>query len=161
MDLVMRPWAGTPQQWIIVFDRSCKTQWVNRMPIGKYKHVRAFGYVAEAQAWIFYDVSLYDTSIFLACDAHAKALIKAWLADADAIGMPALPPRRAAPRLGFWCVQAVKHLIGLRSGALRPDTLWRDCLANGGEIVANGLTQPTAAPGAGSAAHPAAAASAG
>lgn len=137
MDLIARPWAGQPRQWTVVFDRRAATWWMNKAPIGKYKHVRAFGYVSEAKAWIFYDVSLDRTTIQMACDQHAMTLMGEWLAKADAILMPAADRGFPAPRLGFWCVQAIKHLIGLRSGALLPDALWRDCLRAGGEIVAH------------------------
>lgn len=137
MEVVTRPWAGAPRQWIIVFDRKAATWWINWLPLGKYKHVRAFGYVPEAKAFIFYDVAFDRTMIAIACDQAATALIREWLTDADAISMPARAAGLPAPRIGFWCVQAIKHLIGLRSGALRPSALWRDCLRQGGEIVAN------------------------
>lgn len=145
MDVITRPWLGTPRQWIVLFDREVTTWWVNMLPLGKYKHVRAFGYVPEAKAWIFYDVALDRTVIKIACDQDAKRLMADWLAKADAISMPARAHGFPAPRLGFWCVPAIKHLIGLRSGALRPQTLWRDCLRQGGEIVAHESVSPRSA----------------
>lgn len=137
MDLIARPWMGEPRQWTVVFDRRAATWWMNKAPIGKYKHVRAFGYVPEAKAWIFYDVSLDRTTIRMACDQDAMTLMGEWLAKADAILMPVVDRGFPPPRLGFWCVPAIKHLIGLRSGALRPQRLWDDCLRAGGEIVAH------------------------
>jgi hypothetical protein len=48
--------------------------------------------------------------------------------------MPRLPvPKRSGPQPGFWCTLAMKHLVGISTGALRPDRLWRDCIAAGGK----------------------------
>src|ERR1700738_1141353 len=42
--------------------------------------------------------------------------------------------------LGFWCTIAMKHLVGLRSRALRPDRLWHDCIAAGGKPCQSPIT---------------------
>src|SRR5262245_50481056 len=48
--------------------------------------------------------------------------------------MPRLPiPKRIGPQPGFWCTLAMKHLVGIRAAALRPDQLWRDSIAAGGK----------------------------
>jgi hypothetical protein len=61
-------------------------------------------------------------------------LLLDYLDNSDTITMPRMPmPRRLAPQLGFWCTIAMKHLVGIRSRALRPDRLWQDCIAAGGK----------------------------
>jgi hypothetical protein len=44
-------------------------------------------------------------------------------------------PRKRWGRLGFWCVPAMAHLLGLKGTLFRPDALYRACLAQGGSIV--------------------------
>jgi hypothetical protein len=81
-------------------------------------------------------VKFNGTKILLAAedDPGTPAFLHHYLDDCDMIAMPHLPvPRRSAPQLGFWCTIAMKHLIGIRSRAFRPDRLWRDCIAVGGK----------------------------
>lgn len=133
--IIFDPGAGEPTQWFVCFQRHA-TAWVERLPIGRYKHVAAFALVPYINTWIFVDVCLDRTSIKIARGDAAKVLIGAFATDAMVVQMPARSRTTLLPRLGGWCVPAVKHLIGLRSGALRPDALLRDCLRNGGEIAA-------------------------
>jgi hypothetical protein len=57
-----------------------------------------------------------------------------YLDSCDLVAMPPLPiPKRVAPHAGFWCTLAMKHLVGIRAAALRPDRLWRVSLAAGGK----------------------------
>jgi hypothetical protein len=44
-------------------------------------------------------------------------------------------PRPRWLRLGFWCVPAMAHLLGLRGFMFRPNALYRACLAQGGAVV--------------------------
>jgi hypothetical protein len=78
-------------------------------------------------------------------DAATGAFVLQYLADCDLVAMPRLPiPRRIAPHVGFWCTLAIKHLVGIRTSSVRPDRLWRDCLAAGGKPYA---PTPGEAPG--------------
>jgi hypothetical protein len=132
------PGAGEPTHWQLCFSRKSATACANFLPIGKYKHVRAFGCVPEINTWIFFDPSFSRTSIRVARGDAAHELIREFLYAADVIQMP-VRDRAGAPPLFGWCAPAVAHLLGLRCGALRgalvPDTLWRQCLANGGRLI--------------------------
>lgn len=130
------PGAGMPTHWVLVFDRRGARPWMDRVPfVGPYKHVRAFGHVAAVNTWIFFDTGLHGLEITAARGDAARTLMAQWLADADAVGMPATP--QGAYRVPWfgWCVPSVKRLIGFRSGALRPIGLMRDCLRHGGELI--------------------------
>jgi hypothetical protein len=62
-----------------------------------------------------------------------------YLDSCDLVAMPRLPiPKRVAPHAGFWCTLAMKHLVGIRTGAWRPDRLWRDSIAAGGRPCESG-----------------------
>lgn len=127
--------GATPLRWHLCFVGSADNWWVNRLIPGRFKHVRAFGFAPADCIWIFYDVTLAGTVLQVARDKTelADRLIAAWTSDATVL---VIEPRRAsfAPA-GWWCVPAMKHLVGVASGALLPDGLWRDCLRQGGRVL--------------------------
>ena len=134
MDVTEHRLIGSPSRWIVVFNLKSANRFIGWLAMGRYKHVRAFGYVAETDVWVFFDVHLGGVTIATARGDDATALMAEWCADADLIGMP-VRQRRAGIHFGFWCVPAIKHLLGLRTRALIPDALWRHCLRHGGEII--------------------------
>jgi hypothetical protein len=100
----------------------------------------AVAYLPRLKAWLFYDVKFNGTRLLLAQEnaPGTKAFLQDYLDNSDTIMMPRVPmPRRVTPQLGFWCTIAMKHLVGIRSRALRPDRLWKDCIAAGGKPNAN------------------------
>lgn len=127
------PLISQPIVWNLVFERK-SISWWSHLALGRYKHVRAYGYVPFLHVWQFVDVGLRGFDVFVAADgAPANAVIAHWIEDADVL---TLAPRRDGirrlPVFGF-CVPAMKRLIGLRCGALRPDALYRHCLRNGAQ----------------------------
>ncbi len=122
--------------WTLVFCKKPGRWWVRLLACGRYNHVKAIAYLPSLRAWLFYDVKFNGTKILLAPedDPGTPAFLHDFLDACDMIAMPHLPvPKRSAPQLGFWCTIAMKHLIGIRSRAFRPDRLWRDCIAVGGK----------------------------
>lgn len=134
--------AGAPLRWMIVFRRDTAAWWVRLLAWGEYKHVRAFAYVGECDTYIFYDVARGRTSIFAARGAGARALMLDWTKDADVLAMSPVGEARRMPVL-FLCTTTIRHLLGLPSGALRPDRLFRDCLDHGAELI-HGTRHPIA-----------------
>jgi hypothetical protein len=135
INVVPGPLIVRPETWTLVFAREASTWWAGFIAFGRYKHVRAYAYVPFLHVWVFYDVHFTGTEILVASEGPpARALIASWIAGADLIRINRLPAadRRRPPLLGF-CVPAIKRLIGLRCGALRPDALYRSCLEHGGE----------------------------
>jgi hypothetical protein len=121
-----------PPAWILVFCRESKSRWIRLLACGRYKHVRAYAFVPALRAWLFYDVTLSNTLVMALPDgSEAEAYLCEFTRGADLVSMAPRPWKgwRFSP---FSCVSAVKQLIGLPSGALRPDALYRDCLAAGG-----------------------------
>src|SRR5262245_30080932 len=120
-------------RWVLVFQRHADAWWCRWLACGRYKHVQAYAYVPGLKMWLLYDVRQGKTDLVVARDGpEAEWLIKEFSRGADLISMPVGLSSGQWFRVGFWCVPAIKHLIGLRSGALRPDALWRDCIAAGG-----------------------------
>ena len=128
--------APIEPNWTLVFCKNQGPWWVRLLAWGRYHHVKAIAYVPSMRAWLCYDVKFNGTRLMLALEDEpgTAAFLRGYLDNADTIAMPQLAtPKRSAPQLGFWCTIAMKHLVGIRSRALRPDRLWRDCIAAGGK----------------------------
>ena len=122
--------------WTLVFCKTPGRWWVRLLAWGRYNHVKAVAYLPALRTWLFYDVKFHGTRLMLAHEDEPRtsAFLRDYLDNSDIITMPQLPtPRRRGPQLGFWCTLAMRHLVGIRSLALRPDRLWQDCLAAGGK----------------------------
>jgi hypothetical protein len=127
-------WA--PTQWLLIFETKAN-RFVQRFCPGRYKHVCAAGYVPSIDTWLIYSVEFDGTKIgafrpgkdfqdWLAVVVKGSGVLRVKAGD-----------RAPRPWFTFWCVPAVRHLVGIRGGALWPDQLWRYCVANGAEIVSD------------------------
>lgn len=127
---------GEPVRWILAFSRETSIPWLRRLPL-TYRHVSAFGYVgAGVDTWLFYSWRTDRVQISAARgDEAVRTLMHAFTQDADMLGIDARPGVALGFRLGSWCVPAVKHLIGLRSRAITPAGLYRDCIAAGAQPI--------------------------
>jgi hypothetical protein len=126
--------------WTLAFCKKPGRWWVRLLAWGRYHHVKALAYLPSLRAWLFYDVKFNGTRVFLArVDSPGTGgLLQDYLHNSDTVLMPRVRmPGRVVPQLGFWCTIAMKHLVGIRSRALRPDRLWRDCIAAGGKPHVN------------------------
>lgn len=133
-----------PGKWYVVFHRRATTWWVNWLALGRYKHVSAFGYAEVAGVWVILDYHLRRTKLVVVPDRLYDVVLPGHILDSDVIAME--PRSEAWPAIGC-CASSVAHLIGLRGCALRPDALFRHCLANGG-ILLGGVTDENGGQGA-------------
>lgn len=131
-----RDWSLEPETWLLAFHTRTTSRLVGWLAWGRFKHVLAFGYIRRIRAWVFFEPALGRTRLFVAPDGPvADSMIAEAISGASVLSIrPAAATRASWPVFG-WCVPAVAHLIGLRSGALRPDALWRDCLRAGAQSV--------------------------
>jgi hypothetical protein len=128
--------------WILLFSKKRGRWWVRLLAWGRYHHVKAIAYLPTMRAWLFYDVKFNGTRLMLARedDPGTRAFLHNYLDSCDLVAMPRLPiPKRVAPHAGFWCTLAIKHLVGIRAAALRPDRLWQVSLAAGGKSYESSL----------------------
>jgi hypothetical protein len=128
--------------WILLFSKKRGRWWVRLLACGRYHHVKAIAYLPAMRAWLFYDVKFNGTRLMLARedDPGTRPFLYDYLDRCDLIAMPRLPiPKRVAPHAGFWCTLAMKHLVGIRAAALRPDRLWQVSLAAGGKSLESGI----------------------
>ena len=140
MDTHWLPDAIEPDYWNIVFHPS-QTR-TARILLGRFQHVSAFTYLAGFRGWMLYDVQWGGVRI--AMFANLDALV-AYTRDCMVVKFNRQYQHMSLlTRFGFYCVPAVKHLIGLSCVAVRPDALYRAIINNGGEII-NEPERPAAA----------------
>lgn len=123
-----------PQVWNVVFNREAATGWARLVP-GRFKHVRAYAFVPATNLWLFYDVHFGGTKLFaVPAGPDALAAIFSFIGPPGAseiVSVRVLPRRRRILPLTNWCTTALRHLLNLPRGALRPSAFYRDCLKNG------------------------------
>lgn len=136
LTLVRQPTAIEPDVWFVVFHTHAATPWLDRLPIGRFKHVSAFAYVHGGKGWLICDVQLEAfRQIFLPDSPAALDYLATMTEGCAVLHMRRQGASKVWFRFGFWCVPAIKHLLGLRSGALLPDALFRSCLRAGAKII--------------------------
>jgi hypothetical protein len=118
-----------PGMWMIVFHRTTGKPWIDRLVPGEFKHVSAIGWIEPAKAWLFYDVARLRTWIRVIPEPQGLDYAAKVMAGNEVLQVT--PGEQGNWfRFGLYCVPAIKHLLGLRSGALRPTALWRDLAAD-------------------------------
>lgn len=131
--------AVEPTVWFLVFETRTDHRWVRWLARGRFKHVTAVGWVPDQRLWVFYDVSLGRTRVAVLpdCQAAWDDILRLRAAGAM-LAMVPRAPRRFWLRVGFWCVPAVRHLLGVGGWAVTPSGFYRDCLRQGAEVVTDG-----------------------
>lgn len=134
MDRVPLAGAVEPVEWLVVFHPETTVPLVRWLCWGRFKHVSAWGYYPGIKAWLIFDPSWDGLRLSMIPHDAAHAAFREYtrgceivkLARAGEIGLSPLS------RLGFWCVPAIKHLLGVRCASMRPDAFYRHILRRGG-----------------------------
>jgi hypothetical protein len=127
--------AAEATRWSIVFHRQAENRLFAMLAMGHFKHVSAFAWLPGPRVWIHYDLGFRRTRVVVLPDtAESKAYLAALITGNAIVTMKVRGDARPVMRLGLFCTSAVKHLIGLRSSALRPDALFASCLRHGGKL---------------------------
>jgi len=136
VDAVAIDTAVEPNEWFVVFHTKAMNRWLALLACGKFKHVSALAYCPGFKAWLLFDAQWTGMRLILMPHETAKTFYAEYTADCVVLKMTRV--HRTMPvstRLGFYCVTATKHLLGLHTGALRPDAFYRACLKAGGIAV--------------------------
>ncbi len=142
MDVVSLPAAIEADEFFLVFHRHTDYWWLR--PIGRYKHISAFAYVPGFKCWYLYDVQIAGTRVMhFSHDEWLGRSWRIWTRDSDMVKIKRLDAGPKMIRFFFYCGPAIKHLIGLRCLALRPDAIYRQVIRRGGVPVE---PEKTAAP---------------
>ena len=140
MDTHILPDAIEPDYWNVVFHPSEGI--LPRLVLGRFQHVSAFTYIPGFSGWILYDVQWGGVRIaMLGKVAHLVAYTRGCTIVKFTRRYEHMP---LYTRFAFYCVPAIKHLVGLSCVAVSPDGLYRALIDNGG-IILNESIQPTPA----------------
>lgn len=132
------------RRWTVVFHRRAENWFFAALAMGEFKHVSAFAFIPDLGIWTIYDVGFRRTRLMHLADTEAAKTILAHIVRGNCTvtvetGSGGLP----LMRLGLFCTTAIKHLIGARSRALRPDRLFRHLVAQGGVVWDDGSVEAT------------------
>lgn len=150
--MIVKLYTEDVTTWFVAFMRE-GIPWIDRVFPGRFKHVRAFAFSHGAQCWVFYDHTWSGTHITLApAGSIGDATMGKFVEDAVVLKLSRTDREkgRLSRKLGFWCVPAVRALLRVPGGALRPDGFYRECLRAGAEVVVDGTgsTDTSAGPDA-------------
>lgn len=133
-----------PDEWFLCFHTKAAGRFMSLLAMGKFKHVSAFGYYPRHRRWLIYSVNLTGVDLAMYNDSTDLAYIVAYTRDAVCVRFAARSGRRKLhSRLGFYCVPAIKNLIGLSCLAVTPGGLYRAVIRNGG-VLCDGWRQRAA-----------------
>lgn len=137
MDEAELPGTVEPDMWFVIFHPDVPGKWVKFFSFGRFKHVSAIGYCPGFKVWLICDPQW--KGLRLSIMAHA-AMLAAFPDLTRGREVVRVTVDRAAPmplrtRLGFYCVPAIKHLLGVRCAIWRPDALYRHLIRNGGQPI--------------------------
>ena len=122
------------KRWTIVFHRKSKHFFFRLIALGHFKHVSAIAWIPELRQWWVYDVGFRRTSLKVLEDGQTAQATIAAIVEGNATVTVDVSDELPWMRLGMFCTTAVSHLVGIRSGALRPDALYRHIVAKGGVV---------------------------
>lgn len=124
------------RRWTVVFHRRAENWFFAALAMGEFKHVSAFAFIPELGIWTIYDVGFRRTRlVHLADTDHAKTILAHIIKGNCTVTVEARDDFLPLMRAGLFCTTAIKHLIGARSRALRPDRLFRHLVAQGGVVL--------------------------
>jgi hypothetical protein len=119
------------REWLIAFSTTSENRFAMKMP-GQFKHCMCFARIDEH--WVFVEYARRPGgAIAVVPDSEADP----WLAEAQdgATVLKVKQGYEVPPWPLLWCVPLTAYIVGIGSSALRPDAFFRDCVANGAELV--------------------------
>jgi hypothetical protein len=124
------------RRWTVVFHRKAENRFFSLIAMGHFKHVSTFAWLPDLGIWTYYDVGFRRTRIVhladgVAAHAYIAAVVKGNCVVTVDVRTDSLP----LIRWGMFCTTAVAHLLGLRASTLRPDSLYRLLVENGGVVT--------------------------
>lgn len=123
-----------PRLWLVFFGDSVPTLW-SRMLRPGFRHVAAASYFADQDRWVYVDACRSGTVIeVLRQDEFSGRFQHLMVNSSHILSMPARRERKRTAA-AFYCVGAMKALLGLNSQAVTPYGLYYDLLLAGAEPV--------------------------
>ena len=132
------------RRWTVVFHRKAESRFFDLIAMGHFKHVSAFAFIPELGIWTIYDVGFRRTRLIHLGDTdHAKTVLAHIVKGNCMVTIETREDNLPLARWGLFCTTAIAHLVGVRSGALRPDRLFRHLVAYRGVVQDDGSREAT------------------
>lgn len=137
--LVPRPRADIPidRMWLVFFGEAEGAPWWGRFLAPGFRHVVACAWFAEQERWVYYNPTRRGTVVLIYRDDEFGPRLSQLIADSSVVLRVASNHQRGTTPLGWWCVGAIKALLGVRGRALSPRSLCRYLQRNGATIISN------------------------
>lgn len=123
------------RRWLIFFSDTDHRRWWSRFLRPGFRHVSAAAWFATEERWVYFNPTARGLVIEIATDADFGPRFQQLVERSAAI----LAVHSAFARTGFpatfYCVGAIKALLGIKARALSPLGLFRHLLATGAEVV--------------------------
>lgn len=138
-----------PRLWLIFFGNSVPT-FLSRWLRPGFRHVAAASYFADQDRWVYVDACRSGTVVEVCRQDEFQDRFASLMMNSSHILRVTARRERKRTAATFYCVGAIKALLGLNSRALSPYGLFQDLLRTGAEEVEKphvGNTERTGSPG--------------
>lgn len=122
------------RRWIVCFGDSVPTFW-SRMLRPGFRHCCAASYFADQKRWVYVDPCRSGTVVEVLRPDEFAGRFQHLMANSSHVLSIAARRERKRTAAVWYCVGALKGLLGLKSGALSPWGLYRDLIRAGAEKV--------------------------
>lgn len=126
-------WTYLVEEWHVVFEPGPRRKWWDWLLHNDFRHVQMFAWVPLADAWLIVNSTHVGTRILMVPDGDDMwHRIGCWKANGARILRASVSEiATLQSRTGLWCVPVTKHVLGVKSGAWRPQALYRDMIKAG------------------------------
>lgn len=121
--------------WLICFCEGNGRQWWKPFLKPGYRHVSAASYYADVERWVYLDPTHRGLEIEIWKPDEFGARLGQLARDSTLILRMPSATERTMPPLSWWCVGAVKAVLGLHASAVTPYGLATFLMSRGAEIV--------------------------
>jgi hypothetical protein len=123
-----------PRLWLVFFGDSVPSFWSRWLRPG-FRHVAAASYFADQERWVYVDACRSGTVIDVCRQEEFQDRFAALMTNSSHILRVTARRDRRRTVATYYCVGAVKALVGVNSRAMTPRGLYHDLLALGAEVV--------------------------
>jgi hypothetical protein len=121
--------------WLIFFSSADPLSWWSRLMPAGFGHVCAAAWFADAERWVHVNPTWRGLVVeVMTADEFGSRFQQLVTRSAVVLRMASSHHRNGMPAT-FYCVGAIKALLGVQSRALLPRGLYRDLRRKGAEVV--------------------------
>lgn len=122
--------------WYVIFYPNAREHWWDWFTHRSWRHCAMYGW--NNGSWIVFDVADKRSRLRVLTSGEFAEWHFEQITSMNATAIVKIRTQLDGglrARIGLWCVTGVKHMLGLRSSALRPKALFRDLISNDAEVI--------------------------